>query len=222
MQSNESKENYSTVQSSTPNSRSYLDQSLNMTPSRLSTEKGSHSHKELSSNIRPQSIKNSLKESYYGEINSFSSTPSLIALVVDDVMSNRKMLAMLLKKRGVEAMQVNNGQEALEMVSENPNAYKLILMDNLMPVMNGLDATRQLRKSGFCHLIVGVTGNVMDDDINEFIDAGADMVLPKPFDMELFDKLLKSVEHNGSSSQYPDSRLVNSTASNLLLWKAKN
>ena len=143
---------------------------------------------------------------------SFYNTPiteqSVIALVVDDVISNRKMLAMLLTKRGVVSMLANDGKSALDMVLHNPDAYKLILMDNLMPVMNGVDATRELRRLGYPYLIIGVTGNVMDDDIAEYANAGADMVLSKPLNIPILEKLLAHIHSEGALSQYPKKKLV--------------
>jgi CheY-like chemotaxis protein len=51
-------------------------------------------------------------------------------------------------------------------------------------------------------LIIGVTGNVLDDDVKEYLEAGADMVIGKPLRMELLDKLLLHIEINGCHSNY--------------------
>ena len=51
--------------------------------------------------------------------------------------------------------------------------YQLVFMDLLMPVMNGVDSVAGMRRARFPHIIAGVTGNVMEEDISEFLDAGA-------------------------------------------------
>lgn len=55
-----------------------------------------------------------------------------------------------------------------------------------MPRMRGKEATKHIREIGYDGVIIGVTGNAMDEDIREFISSGADLVLPKPFDIEQF------------------------------------
>ena len=81
--------------------------------------------------------------------------------------------------------------------SGSTHHYHLVLMDNLMPVMDGVTAARQMRKQGYPFLIAGVTGNVMEDDIAEFLDAGADIVLAKPVRLNSLMKLVQLVETLG-------------------------
>jgi CheY-like chemotaxis protein len=76
-----------------------------------------------------------------------------------------------------------------------------VLMDNLMPVMNGIEATRRLRAAGFDRLVVGVTGNVMDDEVREFVDAGADAVLAKPIKAATLVALLEHVRARGAGTR---------------------
>jgi CheY-like chemotaxis protein len=52
--------------------------------------------------------------------------------------------------------------------------------------MRGPEATKHIRALGYKGIIVGVTGNALPEDIKEFIDHGADMVLTKPFDLDVF------------------------------------
>mmetsp|Transcript_26208 Transcript_26208/g.58887 ORF Transcript_26208/g.58887 Transcript_26208/m.58887 type:complete len:156 (+) Transcript_26208:2-469(+) len=70
-----------------------------------------------------------------------------------------------------------------------------------MPVMNGPTATKQLREMGCGSYIVGVTGNVMQADIDVFMQAGADSVLAKPMRIEIFDGMMASL---GAKSSNPD------------------
>ena len=62
-----------------------------------------------------------------------SNTPKM--MVVDDVLSNRKMLYRLLKAYGVDACMAVDGQDALDQITPNFDEFKVIFMDNLMPIM---------------------------------------------------------------------------------------
>jgi CheY-like chemotaxis protein len=114
-------------------------------------------------------------------------------LVVDDSALNRKMITRLLSAKDHTCEQAGDGEAAvqkyLEMVEhgEPPDA---ILMDFEMPVMNGPTATARLRKLGCACLIVGVTGNVLSQDVAFFKEKGANAVLPKPIVLEDFEQLL--------------------------------
>ena len=84
-----------------------------------------------------------------------------------------------------------------------------------------MEATKQLRKAGYPYLIFGITGNVLDDDIYEYLDAGADMVLGKPLQATALSLLLKFIELNGTESKYTDDmKLIE--ISNQLTWITKN
>ena len=88
--------------------------------------------------------------------------------------------------------------------------------------MNGLEATRELRKIGYPYLIIGVTDNVMDKDVKEFIQAGVDLVLHKPFDIALLERLLHFIQCNGSLFQCTScKRLMDDASSDSMCWKHK-
>jgi CheY-like chemotaxis protein/two-component sensor histidine kinase len=128
-------------------------------------------------------------------------------LVVDDSQINRKMLMSLLAAKGLCGDAAKDGQEAVDIILKDLEYYKLIFIDNDMPVMNGIEATRALRIAGYRYLIVAVTGTVMEEDINEFLAAGADLVFSKPCKLSLLEVLLNFIELHGSLSS-PDSRLM--------------
>jgi signal transduction histidine kinase/ActR/RegA family two-component response regulator len=104
-------------------------------------------------------------------------------LVVDDVEGNRRLLARGVGRRFPHAAvdQAETGIQAVVVATRA--AYDVILMDNMMPLMTGAEATRQLRASGCTSLIVGCTGNTLGVDMQHFLHAGADVVLSKPIDM---------------------------------------
>ncbi|KAH8058328.1 phosphorelay sensor kinase [Aureococcus anophagefferens] len=128
------------------------------------------------------------------------------ALVVDDVSSNRKLIAFHVRKLGFEVELAEDGAEAVAAHSLKrartgggaapqdaaDDGFDLILMDSVMPVMNGLDATRAIRAAGCDALIVGVTGNALAEDIAAFVAAGANCVVTKPVSVaQLKDELAK-------------------------------
>lgn len=113
--------------------------------------------------------------------------PKLHVLVVDDSLTNRKLCQRLLERSGHSTEGASNGEEAVEMVKEsmkNGKYYDSILLDYEMPVMNGPDACRLIRKMGCSSYVTGVTGNVMSEDVDHFRSCGANWVMPKPFSLK--------------------------------------
>ena len=121
--------------------------------------------------------------------------------VVDDADSNRKILIMLLTRKGIKCVGAEDGRIALDMVTADLERFKLVLMDNLMPNMNGIDSTSLMRRAGFKYIIAGLTGNVTEQDVTEYLNEGADLVLHKPLNVEMIDKLLHFVETAGPLSR---------------------
>lgn len=115
-----------------------------------------------------------------------------VVAVVDDVMSNRKLLSQLLMKEGITSIMFEDGSKVCAFVEENPSKIDMIFMDNLMPVKTGLETTQFLRDHNFQGFIAGLTGNAMEDDVNDFMKSGADIVLVKPLK---FSQLKKLIEH---------------------------
>ena len=68
-------------------------------------------------------------------------------------------------------------------------------------VQNGIEAVRRLRQEGYMKLVVGVTGNVMEDDVVEYLAAGADMIMGKPMKVTSLKGLLYYVQQHGPLSR---------------------
>jgi PAS domain S-box-containing protein len=122
-------------------------------------------------------------------------TPPSRILVVEDNVVNREVALGLLRKLGHAAVAVNNGAEALEEM--NQGNYDLVLMDCEMPVMDGFEATRQLRLSAHRGVpIIALTANAMSDDRARCLRAGMNDHLAKPIDVnrlkDVLDKWLVS------------------------------
>jgi CheY-like chemotaxis protein len=121
-------------------------------------------------------------------------------LVVDDALSNRKMMVRLLRSRGHTCEEAENGQQALDRYRDLRAAgtpADIIVMDYEMPVMNGPTATKLLREAGCDRLIIGVTGNLLPEDVRYFRLQGADAVLGKPLDIQAFEELLRRPQTAG-------------------------
>ena len=113
-----------------------------------------------------------------------------VVLIVEDAKICAKLVAKSLHKCNVDSNCVYNGKEALDAIREDVSKYSLILMDNRMPVMNGLDATEKIRQLGYENPIVGLTGDVLEEDVQVFFDKGANEVLGKPVKSEDLQGLL--------------------------------
>jgi CheY-like chemotaxis protein len=118
-------------------------------------------------------------------------------LVVDDSVSTRKMQNRLLTSYNYTCMEATDGAHALEvfkenMLSENENRFDVILVYYQMPVMDGPTTIKLIRSQGYTGLIIGVTGNVLHEDRILMLNAGANHVMRKPFDINKFEMLLKS------------------------------
>ncbi|KAI5060450.1 hypothetical protein GOP47_0024870 [Adiantum capillus-veneris] len=115
----------------------------------------------------------------------------LRVLVVEDNVLNRKIIKKLLESFNLDSDDAENGKQAVELVSGG-RSYDMILVDKEMPVMDGHEATRQLRAMGVKSPIIGLTGNALNSDRNEFISAGVDDFFTKPISRHQLVKLLEA------------------------------
>jgi signal transduction histidine kinase/CheY-like chemotaxis protein len=121
-------------------------------------------------------------------------------LVVDDSTLNRKLLCKVLKSSGYSCEEAADGLCAVDkvkwkMASKSGN-YDVILMDFVMPKMDGPAATQAIRALGYSGPIFGLTGNALSSDMKYFTDHGANAVLAKPFDFTTFKQLLKKTKES--------------------------
>ncbi|NOH70977.1 response regulator [Vibrio pectenicida] len=116
-------------------------------------------------------------------------------LLVEDNNVNQKVASLMLSKAGYQFEIAENGQVALDKY-EQDSSFDIILMDCMMPVMDGFEATQKIRKYEHClglakTPIIALTASVVDDDIRRCFDSGMDAYLPKPFRKET---LLNEIE----------------------------
>lgn len=117
-------------------------------------------------------------------------------LVVEDNDINLEVATYLLKETHAKVEIARNGLEAVEAIQEQEHPFDLILMDVQMPLMDGYEATRIIRKElNILTPIVAMTANVMVQDIEKCIQAGMDAHIGKPFEVEDFYGTLLEVLH---------------------------
>jgi len=119
----------------------------------------------------------------------------LTILLVEDNILNQKLIILNLKKYGLSIDVANNGLVAVEKFKASK--YDIIIMDVMMPIMDGYEATREIRKiekKNNSHIkIIGLTANTYDVDKDRCIAAGMDEFMTKPFDVELFRKVINDL-----------------------------
>ncbi|MEQ8623619.1 MAG: ATP-binding protein [Vicingaceae bacterium] len=116
----------------------------------------------------------------------------LKVLIVDDIAENREVLELLLNSIGFTVKSVHDGNEAVKMVKKwLPN---VVLMDMVMPGMNGIEATAKIRSlEEFENVkIIGISASAFDEERDLFLKSGADSFVKKPFKIsELLDEIEK-------------------------------
>jgi CheY-like chemotaxis protein len=102
-------------------------------------------------------------------------------LIVEDNAVNRKLISLLLTRAGYTSGTAEHGQEALAALDREP--FRLVLMDMMMPVMNGYEATKAIRAHPqHRHIpIIALTANAMHGEEDRCRTAGADDYIAKPY-----------------------------------------
>ena len=125
----------------------------------------------------------------YSEID--HSKNRLHILIVEDVLPNQLVARKLVEKLGHSVEIVSNGVEAVTAVSKG--SYDLVLMDLRMPVMDGLSATREIRKLKSSNAqvpIIAMTANTTEEDKRVCLETGMNDFIGKPIDRKLLNQVL--------------------------------
>lgn len=118
-----------------------------------------------------------------------------LILVVEDNVINQKVATLLLKKEGFEVALASDGQEAVALIKAESFVYSLVLMDCMMPIMDGFTATGEIREWEQQQAkkrlpIIALTASIFAEDIEKCYESGMDDYVAKPFDKELvFEKI---------------------------------
>ncbi|WP_299578477.1 response regulator [uncultured Sunxiuqinia sp.] len=122
----------------------------------------------------------------------------LSILLVEDNVLNQRIVTFSLKKFNHDVTIANNGLEALERFQEAQ--YDVILMDIMMPEMDGLEATVKIREienqnpQNLRTPIIALTANTMDNDRDKCLSYGMDEFMAKPFDIDKLKQIFEELE----------------------------
>ncbi len=122
--------------------------------------------------------------------------PGLSILVAEDNPTNQLVISRMLEKLGASVSLAANGQDAISALGGSH--FDLILMDNEMPIMTGVEATRAIRNTGNSIPIIGLTASAMDFQIDELRNSGMNEVITKPFRPDQIKSLLRRYGHRVS------------------------
>ena len=123
------------------------------------------------------------------------------ALIVDDEKTNRLILKSLLTKQGYQTIEAVNGQEAIDLFkSEAPS---IIFMDVMMPILDGYEATRQIKAASGNRFVPVIFLTAMSDEeaLAQCIEAGGDDFLVKPYDKIILQSKIRSMQRIASLNQ---------------------
>ena len=123
-------------------------------------------------------------------------------LCAEDNELNAEILMELLKIEGAECTICENGKRVLEVFEQSaPGDYDMILMDVQMPVMNGYEATKAIRRSSHelakTIPIIAMTANAFSEDIQHSLAAGMNAHVSKPVEMKVLEKTIRSIKSGG-------------------------
>ena len=125
-------------------------------------------------------------------------------LCAEDNELNAEILTELLKIEGAECTICENGEELLKAFEQSaPGDYDMILMDVQMPVMNGYEATKAIRRSSHelakTIPIIAMTANAFSEDIQHSLAAGMNAHISKPVEMKVLEKTIRSIKSGGGT-----------------------
>ena len=125
-------------------------------------------------------------------------------LCAEDNELNAEILTELLKIEGAECTICENGEEILKVFEQSaPGDYDMILMDIQMPVLNGYEATKAIRRSSHKLAktipIIAMTANAFSEDIQHSLAAGMNAHVSKPVEMKVLEKTIRSIKSGGGT-----------------------
>ena len=144
---------------------------------------------------------------------SFNIFAGLKILVAEDNLINQKVINGVLGDSGMHVVMADNGQEALDIL-KNEKDFSIVLMDAHMPVMDGFEATKNIRADDSLDhvLVVALSGDTATDDIKKMSEAGMQEHLEKPLKMEKLYEILYSyidMKESAQSEEKNEAQILN-------------
>jgi osomolarity two-component system sensor histidine kinase TcsA len=123
-------------------------------------------------------------------------------LLVEDNPINQRVMYKMLTRLGLTMVELaDDGHQGMEKFLEG--SFDLVLMENNMPILDGLSATRMMRASGYTAIpIIAITANALDNDVEAYIHTGFSDHIAKPVDRKVLVKLLVKCTSSRSSAGY--------------------
>ena len=130
-------------------------------------------------------------------------------LLVDDVEMNLFVAKLLMRPYGLKIDSASSGHEAIDRI-KNGNVYDIIFMDHMMPKMDGIEATKIIRESGYANPVVALTANAVAGQADIFLLNGFDDFVSKPIDIRalnaVLNKYIRDRHHSEHSEQDGDDK----------------
>ena len=167
--------------------------------------------------ILPFQISSNVKKDIEQEPKVVDNISGLKILVVDDVEYNRKLIGAILHRNNAVYKEAQNGQEAIDML--NTENFDIILMDIRMPFIDGITATKVIKKTNENVKIIALTASTSEKEKEEYLQAGIKRILLKPISER--DLLTAIYELSSNSTQESDKKIIENTDKFNLdeLWK---
>ena len=126
-------------------------------------------------------------------------------LVCDDEASVREVVSVVLGMVGYEVETASDGNEALQMIREQPGRYKLVMTDHKMRPLDGLGLVRELRTDGFAGRIVVLSGSLENADVEAYSALAVDGIMLKPFDFGELRRTVSGILSESAAGKYLNS-----------------
>ena len=142
-------------------------------------------------------------------------------LIIEDEVSIRTIIKKYLSKFDIECIEAENGKKGLEVFEKNKDSIDLIIMDVMMPEMDGIECTREIRKLSNVPIII-LTAKSEDEDEIEGLEVGANDFVTKPFNLEVLllrIKKLVNLDSNNDLELVKEQRAVRKNGKLIQLTK---
>lgn len=138
----------------------------------------------------PEGAKPNLAEQFLERKNDSEIAGDLKILIAEDHPLNRKLMESFMKKFGAQIFLAEDGNEAVGQIKNHPE-IDMVFMDIYMPKKSGIEATVDLRNSGYGGIIVACTANNDPNDFEEYMKIGINDILVKPFKSEMLKNIIE-------------------------------